>query len=269
MHPRYGTAILGLKTPKTLVNYPSEHLDNSVNRLALQLGFRLVAIDVAEGIVLTGGRTTHPQVLEPIGNARLADENMHRPHYWFDLSTAAGQHVLRLAARRLLLNTIAAGRNDREGNHLIDLAVQSDSNWCKWCNSLDDLHKCLLAIWRGGAIFTPTRRHSGAQDNNYQPRLGSTAADLCCPYCPEQLCSARHWWTNCPRFNNSRRRLCEEHELDNAWWNAAWRVTSKSGWITTDVSRNRRIRVAMQIAACKLGIEIIRTNMMGANTTSP
>ena len=269
LHPRYGTAILGLKTAKTLVNYPSEHLDNSVNMLALQLGFRLVAINAAEGIVLTGGRTTHPQVLESIGNARLADEMMHRPHYWFDPSTAAGQHVLRLAARRLLLNTIATGRNDREGNHLIDLAAQSDSNWRKWCNSLDDLHQCLLAIWRGGAIFTPTRRHSGAQGNNHQPRLGSTAAELCCPYCPEQLCSARHWWTNCPRFNNSRRRLCEEHELDNAWWNAAWRVTSTSGWVTTDVSRNRRTRVAMQIAACKLGIEIIRTHMTRDNTTSP
>ena len=262
LHPRYGTAILGLKTAKTLINYSSEHLNNSINNLALLLGFRLICINADEGIVLSGGPTTHPQVLEAIGNARLADEHMDFPHYWFDPSTAAGQHVLRLAARRLLLNSIAAGRHDREGSHLIDLPAQSDYYWRKWCNSLDDNQKRYLAIWRGGAIRTPTRRHSGAPHNNYKPRAGSTIDDLRCPYCPEQRCSSRHWWTNCPRFHDYRQQLCAEHEPDPSWWNAAWRVTSKSGWITTDLAQRRRVRVEMQIAACKLGVEIIRTSFL-------
>ena len=94
----------------------------------------------------------------------------------------------------------------------------------------------LLAVFRGEAIRAQTRR----------TRL--VAAVL-----------RRFFGTPEPSALHllAQRRGTGEHKVPRGFWTSCPRVTSKSGWITFSASASPASRVALQIAAAKLGIIIM------------
>ena len=98
------------------------------------------------------------------------------------------------------------------------------------------------------AIWTPTRRY-------HRPRAPQPELTVC-PFCGYEAASARHFWADCPRFNNARIELQSMHHIAASWWQCQPRCTSKSGWITRQAARTAALRAHCAVAACKLGIRI-------------
>ena len=106
----------------------------------------------------------------------------------------------------------------------------------------------LLALWRAGAIHTPTRRW---RDDELTK----------CPHCYAAKASARHFWAECPHFAASREALQQDFGIPPAWWQQQPQVTAKLGCITLGAGVSTQQRALRQIAACSLGIEIVAAGM--------
>jgi hypothetical protein len=167
----------------------------------------------------------------------------------FRADTAVGLHAVRVCARAVALSTVNAKRLDAEGVERVDIEAQSAKAWSSWVKGLTPQERKFLAIWRAGAIWTPTRRWF---------RPGASPLQTCCLFCGAEAASARHLWTVCAHFAAARRGLEREFQIEPRWWLAQPRVTAKSGWVTLEAGGDTRRRAQLQVVACRLGILIAR-----------
>jgi hypothetical protein len=169
-----------------------------------------------------------------------------------------GHHAVRIAARATLLASVKLTRNDSEGIGNVDVDASSGPRWKKWVASLSGADRTLLTIYRAGASSTPTRR-------------GGMMQSMDCQFCGADFASLRHFWALCPRFLASRTRLEQCYSLDPGWWASQPRCTAKSGWITFDAHVEPARRADLQVAACKLAFDILKTvntSSVGSRTTA-
>lgn len=186
----------------------SQHLEANLAKHANTLGMSIRHYSTDHGLMLE---------CQPDADHRVRQEIQHAantwPHEWpplrsnncFWAHTQRGAHLLRLAARAFLLKTTSTTRNDYEGTDQIDIEAQSHADWKKWKATLSRAETTALAIWRGGAIRTPTRRYRQA------------GIDTGCRWCDEPLASAHHFFTTCPHFANTRTNLQRKHRIQPTW----------------------------------------------------
>ena len=170
----------------------------------------------------------------------------------FDPRAGAGGHALRVAARVCALALKPRGayrRKDKEGIDTADVEATSQGVWKKWARTLDIEDRRLLRIWRGGCARTPTR-------TAHRTRV----EDAKCIWCDHPFASARHFWQECVKFRPLRRELEDEFGINPEWWRQQPSCTSKSGWITTSAAPEAARRAELQMAACRLGIAILRAS---------
>ena len=190
---------------------------------------------------------------------------------------------MRVAARAQVLQERAGKRNgcaryDEEGLAAVDIAAQSESAWTKWRRKLTLEERSMLSIWRGGAVKTRTRLHfkeaQGASEKAAAVARGDVSARgtpvrpgvlklIQCSFGCKAEESARHLWAECPRYEGCRKALEEEYNIPPSWWEEQPRCTACTGWITLGSAPTRPQRSARQVAACRLGIAIVKDNLNG------
>jgi len=101
-----------------------------------------------------------------------------------------------------LVNT---ARHDAEGCEDVCLATQASPLWRCWVRQLSPSQLSALQVWRAGAVHTPTRctRNSTLWG---------------CPHCAEQVCSARHLFSACPRCAALRECPSRKWNMPTTWW---------------------------------------------------
>ena len=164
--------------------------------------------------------------------------------------TADAGHTLRVAARVQALSTCNRDRLDAEGVDDVDVQAQSHCLWKRWKASLNKLERSKLAVWRGGATRTRTRRHF----QGHRVQLSRNPRLCACEWCPHPASSARHLFAECPRLQAERTAITAELGLAPNWFSSLPRVTCKTGWVCISASPDPEIRVKIQIASCRLGI---------------
>ena len=202
------------------------------------MGLRFAGHDNKLGI----GLRLLPGELDP----RIAEVTAHLRdgHDFFWSNSDAAQHAIRAVSRIRLLSTVNTNRNDAAGCHDIDVDASSQKIWKQFVASLGIVDARLLAVFRGGASSTLTRK---SREITY------------CEFCRKAFPSLRHFWQECPRFQAERNRLCAKHGVTNEWFLRQPRCTSKSGWITMTAAAIVELRAAWQIAACELGLCMLQT----------
>ena len=160
--------------------------------------------------------------------------------------TEKGAHALRLAARYRCLQETKLTRYDSEGINDVDVDASSQPYWATWRKRLDARQMLLLAIYRGGAASTPTRRQAMPQNSTR------------CPFCDRPQASMRHFWAECPAFEPTRQNLMRQFAIPVGWFQEQPRVTAKSGWVTFSASPCKAKRAKLQVAACELGMEVLQ-----------
>ena len=199
-----GTAVFGLLRVTRFIQHSSPFLLSAAATYAEKLHMRVVSLTASSGLVLE---------LLPRCDARLlaltrgAAKPARAGPRVFCVDTPAGGHVLRQAARLQVLSSIPASRLDREGLEHLDLEASSHLVWTRWLNTLSHDQLALLNIFRSGAIWTPTRRHA------FRNSLFTA-----CPFCTEVRCSARHLFSECPRFEGDRLSLQRLWGVAPAFW---------------------------------------------------
>ena len=162
-----------------------------------------------------------------------------------DPASDAGAHALRSAARVQALARASRARFDLEGLDRAAVEAGSSPAWKRFLAALPLDERTMIRVYRCGAIRTPTRRHRHADLTG-------------CPFCSCPCASARHFWQDCGRFSAMRAELEAEFGIQAAWWGQQPACTSKTGWVTLNAHASSKQRVAMQIAACKLGLAIMQ-----------
>ena len=245
-HPAFGVAIRGLCNGPGLLSSASRQLSAALARHASVLCLRVVRTTPQPLWVKT---TRPPASLGIPLRDGLATFNQETQ---IDVDNCGHgsniRHALRTRARRMLLSRINRSRFDCEGVEDIDVDCTRHKVWCDWIKSLSPPDTTALCIWRSGAIWTPTRRY-------HRPRAPQPELTVC-PFCGYEAASARHFWADCPGFNNARSELQSMHHIAASWWQSQPRCTSKSGWITRQAARTAALRAHCAVAACKLGIRI-------------
>lgn len=172
-----------------------------------------------------------------------------------------GAHAARVCARAVALSSVRATRWDAEGASRIDIEVQSSRLWKRWVRTLAGEDVWRLAVWRGGAIHTPTRR--------WGLRGPDVAHRHACAACGFPYASARHFWAECPRFDADRAALQRDFRIPVCWWRQQPRCTAKSGWITAGAAATLERRAEMQVAACSLGLRILAAGVVAGPEPEP
>ena len=135
---------------------------------------------------------------------------------------------------------------DVEGIHNVDINASSHHKWKRWTSSLSSSKRTLLAIFRAGAVWTPTRRYSFRDPSK-----------TVCKWCKHPRASMRHFWADCPHFAYERFSLEREYIIDPAWWGQQPRCLAKSGWITFGAHVDHLQRAILQVASCRLALFIM------------
>ena len=180
--------------------------------------------------------------IDPDGDPRiwrLTDELRGTATFFWSASDAA-KHAIRCISRLRLLNEIPRTRQDSPGCGLICLEVQSHRVWTDWLKSLSPDERWHVDLWRSGGTATETRRGTNKHCE-----------------CGHAFPSTRHLFEDCPTYAAYRATLSTAHKLPPNFWTNRWRVTSKTGWITTDAARSLDRRANMQVAACRLALHIL------------
>lgn len=235
LHPLYGAAIHAMKAIESENLVWSPFMHTAVSRHCDCLGLQLVAFEQQRGLCLQVAQDDDERVLRVSAEVRGQEEV-----FW--TADPAAKHAIRAIARIRCLQSVRTSRHDSEGVHEVDIEASSHRSWKAWVRSLSYDEEKLLRIFRSGATRTPTRRHR---------------EETFCPFCQALWPSLRHFWQDCPRFQERREFIQADHGLAANFWAEQPRVTSKSGWITHGASRLIGGRVGMQIAACQLGISIL------------
>ena len=145
-----------------------------------------------------------------------------------------------------MLSKANKNRFDAEGLQDVDIDANSHPKWNKWIKSLTGEQKGALDVYRGGAIWTQTRRFRWSAEDPVR----------CC-YCDAKEPSARHLWAHCPRYAQRRAEANVTYGLEEEFWTTQPKCTSKTGWITLSADANPTRRALKQIASCVLGIAMI------------
>ena len=165
----------------------------------------------------------------------------------FHVCNEHAKHCLRIRARRLALALATAHhtRFDYEGVPDIDLEASSSQTWKQWTKRLSADERFSLTVWRAGAVRTETRLNHRQQNIHTE-----------CDWCDAPAATAHPCFTACPRFEQIRQQLQTEFRIPPLWWSQQPKCLTRTGWITMSAAHTRPRRVKLQIAACKLGIEI-------------
>lgn len=232
-------------------------LEASLNVHVGSLGLEVVAYSSGHGLWVAPQASADHRTVQAARRARRAQHFMAvpMPERAVDLDTAfridddSGAHAARVAARVQALAATDTRRLDYEGLQNVDVEAMSCSVWREWKDSLTAEQRSLLAVWRGGAVKTPTRFFEG-----WRARAQGLQA---CRHCPCPRASARHLWAECPRLETHRRCLAREYGLPPNWWLQQPRCTAKSGWVTFAAGSTCQRRALGAIAACRLGIQVV------------
>jgi hypothetical protein len=180
----------------------------------------------------------------------------------FDTGTERGMHFVRIAARGAALLKINPTRHDAGGHELIDIEVSTSRQWRAYVESLPFAQRGVVEIVRGGAAWSPTRRHLKRKFfvNGHPPSLEEEVAhgllanpeylqmrELCsCKRCGEHWCSLGHVVRHCPALDSWRLRLSSR---PIAWWGELTEVTAKSLWAVQGMQIGDLIAVAKLLLA--------------------
>jgi len=163
-----------------------------------------------------------------------------------------GSHVFRQVGRYCLLAKANHRRFDSEGIDDVDLEPSSTKIWQDFVKALSPEQSTMLHTFRGGAVWTPTRRYF----NRAVPE-GATGDPTDCPHCQSPRCSIRHLVVDCPHFSASRNNATSHYALQPGWLEDLPRVATKTGWITKTAAASLDVRAKMQCAVCKIAINIM------------
>lgn len=252
LHPVLGTALRALKRARGVAGKPSAMVREALRAHTKGLGLQVAHFDERFGLWVRPARGADPRTCAAARAARAAASELACPVRWGDAFSAdhpAGAHAARIAGRVKALSVVRNTRYDAEGIRDVDLEAQSQPVWTRWARTLPDDGRRDLRIWRGGAVWTPTRRWSfRGQEEDERIR--------CC-YCGFDRASARHFWTECPRFDAQRSGLEREFNIHPSWWSRQPRCTAKTGWITAAAGPTVQRRAELQVAACRLGLHVM------------
>jgi hypothetical protein len=170
----------------------------------------------------------------------------------FQANSEAGRHVLRTAARARLLGTVEASRADAEGIAEVDIEASTNTKVRKWVRTLNTDGQRAFTVWRGGAAWTPSRRYWRPG----RPLEEQDARAWC--LCGDAVGSARHYFAECPFFDEERARISRQWRIPPAWWTSQPRVTAKSGWITYGAAATKERRVELAVATAQMGVAIVQ-----------
>ena len=249
LHPQHSAAwaaLMAIRHPKLEW---SAHVDAAIEQHVKILGFKRGRWERDRGVQLLVRHDDDPRVLDATHHlweedAEL-DEEYHADgaYHVFWSGSPEAEHAIRATSRIRCLQMVRHTRHDADGIERVDVEIGSHKYWKKFVNSLDVLSRSLLNVWRSGAVSTQTRRQSAAP----------------CEHCGAAImASARHLWTECPRFEEERIRLQNKYKLPGVFWASQPRVLSKSGWVTIDAAATLDRRAEMQVAACTLAVYILK-----------
>ena len=248
LHPVLGTAVQAVRRADRFSACISPTTLACVRAHAAKLRLQVVEYSAQRGCWVRPTAAADPRAQSA---ARAAHRKGPRaaglPADAFCTAHPAGEHAARVCARAVALSGIPDSRNDAEGTEAIDLEVQSHPTWRDWRKGLTAEQASRLAVWRGGAVYTPTRRW----------HLRGPAEACRCPFCGHDRASARHLWAECPRFDEERRLLERQHRIAPRWWREQPRCTAKTGWVVADAAPTAARRATLQVAACSLGMAIV------------
>ena len=148
-----------------------------------------------------------------------------------------------------------------------------------WCRCICRPCRCICspsAVWRGGAIWTPTRRYLSPNDQRGPEATPSqleeqhppptslrvqaaTNAAIACAYCGYRKASSLHLMAYCPRFLNVRTmhaRMFDENATGDLFSRLP-ECTVKSAWVTKGAHSNPTRRVELQIILARLGLAVL------------
>ena len=158
------------------------------------------------------------------------------------LDSPRGGHFLRQLARCISLSSCNRKRYDYEGLDNVDIHASHSKRWLKFFSYLSDSDKHLVARWRSGAVWTPSRRYHTGTDGH-------------CPFGCSTFGSMHHFVTECPRFHSRRLR----HPLMSApGWASLPRCLTKSGWVPYSVSDYATQRVDILFATADVAVAVMR-----------
>ena len=239
-HPTHAAAWQSIKAVKHQNLHWSEHVRVAITKHLETMGLSFTQVSKEKGLLLHAPSGDDYRVKATIANLSQAEKQ--NGGFWSGSPEA--EHALRVISRIRLLNTIQRGRNDAEGHEHIDPEVASHNTWTKWTGTLDQIQRCRLNVWRSGAISTPTRRGE---------------SKLECNFCKAEVSpSARHYWSECAHFQNKRQELSIQFRIGQQFWTNSPRVVAKTGWITLSSAQSIGRRAELQVAACTLGLSIMR-----------
>ena len=249
LHPVIGMAMAAFKQAATASLQRSAHLRANLRRHAASLQLDWKEGAAGEDLLAPCATEEDARVLQAAQLATAPEQ----PEGTFAPGAPGGAHALRLIARVRLLAQARRGRFDYEGMERVDVQAQSFKPFATWLLGLSREDHSLVHIWRGGAARTPSRLASGH---------GGDARTVPCPWCEAPGASGRHFFAECPRFEELRGQLGAEAApgagLPPGWWGAQPRVTAKTGWITLDAAPGALRRGRLQLAVAKMGLEILR-----------
>ena len=233
LHPCLGDAVAAFRQLPRIASASSGVRDAAISAHARALSLQVVSLDADEGATLAPLPGADPRIAAAAGAS-------------FTACTDKGLHTLRVIARICALMQIHKNRHDFEGALEVDVEASCSPKWHKWVASLSPSDATLVSVYRGGAVWTPTRRYRDARS-------------LTCPLCHEKVRpSARHLWATCAALSVQRARIGADHRLLPSWWHKQPRCTAKTAWITTTAAATCRQRTEYAIAAGKMGIVVCR-----------
>ena len=167
-HPPTAVALRAIKAASIGLTYPSRLASATLHKAAAQFSCEIAHASPEHGVWLRPYPNTDQRFIE---RAAVAASRSHWPptvdqtrlRGAFQADTSEGLHTLRTAARASLLKTRTAAskrRFDEEGLDDIDTEASSHPLWKDYVRKLNFRMKAQLDIWRGGAVWTPTRRFS-------------------------------------------------------------------------------------------------------------
>ena len=118
------------------------------------------------------------------------------------------------------------------------MEASSGGTWKLWIKSLSNEDTSILSTWRGGAVWTQTRRHSCWSGPVQSCKLFGGA-----------LPSARHLW--CSGTEARRQELRREFEVPSTWG-------SKQPRITTRAAATLQRSSALQVMACQMCMHVVK-----------
>ena len=250
LHPIFGTAVTAFKHYYRVKDYPSPVRSAALQEHARALRLYVTDADQA-GVHLAPLATAGAGITDL---CRLASEASGEPYnasapFRFFATSETGGHFLRAIARKVALTEVKRQRLDSEGIDNVDVLATTGIEWRRWVSKLSPEDSSALGVWRGGAVFTATRRW-----------FQRDPLEMRCTLCNNcHLGSARHLWADCTHLDEVRNAIAAKYSVPAGWWQEQPRCTSKTGWIVYEADASLARRKKLAIAANELGIAVAKT----------